>query len=126
MHTLKMQPMELTILMPCLNEVETLGTCIEKAQGFLSRAKVLGEVLVADNGSTDGSQALAESLGARVVRVSSRGYGAAIMGGINSASGRYIIMGDRARLSWPNTCLALPRRLKCCFRKKRGFAPLFF
>ena len=86
--------MELTILMPCLNEVETLGTCIEKAQGFLSRAKVLGEVLVADNGSTDGSQALAESLGARVVRVSSRGYGAAIMGGINGASGRYIIMGD--------------------------------
>ena len=89
-----MQQMELTILMPCLNEVETLGACIEKAQGFLSRARVVGEVLVADNGSTDGSQALAMSLGARVVQVSARGYGAAIMGGINGAGGRYIIMGD--------------------------------
>lgn len=86
--------MELTILMPCLNEVNTLRVCIEKAQGFLTRSKIVGEVLIADNGSTDGSQALATSLGARVVQVSNPGYGAAIIGGIASAKGRYIIMGD--------------------------------
>lgn len=85
---------ELTILMPCLNEARTLPACIGKAQDFLSRAKVPGEVLIADNGSTDGSQALAASLGARVVQIGTPGYGAAIIGGITSAKGRYIIMGD--------------------------------
>ena len=85
---------ELTILMPCLNEAETLERCIVKANGFLARAGVRGEVVVADNGSTDGSQALAEALGARVVAVAARGYGAALIGGIRAARGTYVIMGD--------------------------------
>jgi glycosyltransferase involved in cell wall biosynthesis len=86
--------MELTILMPCLNEAETLGVCIDKALGFLARAGVDGEVLVADNGSSDGSQAIAQARGARVVPVAERGYGAALRGGIAAARGRFIIMGD--------------------------------
>jgi glycosyltransferase involved in cell wall biosynthesis len=85
---------ELTILMPCLNEAETVGTCIGKAQRFLAQAAISGEVLIADNGSTDGSQAIAEKLGARVVTVADRGYGAALIGGIQAANGRYVIMGD--------------------------------
>jgi glycosyltransferase involved in cell wall biosynthesis len=86
--------MELTILMPCLNEAETIGTCIGKALAFLQRAGVAGEVLVADNGSTDGSRSVAEVMGARVVHVEARGYGAALRGGIAAARGRYIVMGD--------------------------------
>lgn len=86
--------LELTILMPCLNEAETIAVCVEKAMGYLRRANVKGEVLIADNGSTDGSQAIATGLGARVVPVSERGYGAAILGGIAAARGKYIIMGD--------------------------------
>jgi glycosyltransferase involved in cell wall biosynthesis len=85
---------ELTILMPCLNEARTLPTCVQAAQSFLARAGVRGEVLVADNGSTDGSQALAQSLGARVVPVPEKGYGAALRGGIEAAHGRFVIMGD--------------------------------
>ena len=85
---------ELTILMPCLDEAETLGRCINKAQGFLERTGMLGEVVVADNGSTDGSQAIARLHGARVVPVPSRGYGAALISGIKAARGRYVIMGD--------------------------------
>lgn len=85
---------ELTILMPCLNEAETLATCIVKARGFLDRTGMSGEIVIADNGSTDGSQQIAEDLGARVVPVTQRGYGAAIAGGIEAARGRYIIMGD--------------------------------
>jgi glycosyltransferase involved in cell wall biosynthesis len=85
---------ELTILMPCLNEAETLGRCIAKAQGFLARSGVAGEVLVADNGSTDGSQAIAQAAGARVVAVSQRGYGSALKTGISAARGTYVIMGD--------------------------------
>ena len=68
---------ELTILMPCLNEAETVGACIGKAQRFLSKTDISGEVLIADNGSTDGSREIAEKLGARVVPVAGRGYGAA-------------------------------------------------
>jgi glycosyltransferase involved in cell wall biosynthesis len=86
--------MELTILMPCLNEDETVGACVDKALGFLKRAGVAGEVLVADNGSTDRSQAIAEARGARVVTVPEPGYGAALRGGIAAARGRFIIMGD--------------------------------
>ena len=86
--------LELTILMPCLNEAETVQACVAKALGFLKRAGVAGEVLLADNGSTDGSQALGEAAGARVVGVMDRGYGAALMGGICAARGRYVIMGD--------------------------------
>src|SRR6266705_273771 len=85
---------ELTILMPCLNEAATVGSCIAKARGFLERAGIAGEVLVADNGSDDGSRALAEAAGARVVEVAERGYGAALAGGITAARGRYVIIGD--------------------------------
>lgn len=86
--------LELTILMPCLNEAETLAICIEKAQSFLSRSGVRGEVLISDNGSTDGSQAIATGLGARVSEAPRRGYGAALINGIENARGRFIIMGD--------------------------------
>ena len=85
---------DLTILMPCLNEAETLAVCIDKARGFLERAGIVGEVLIADNGSTDGSQLIAETHGARVAAIPERGYGAALIGGIAAARGRYVIMGD--------------------------------
>lgn len=85
---------ELTILMPCLNEAETLAVCIRKAQGFLRRTGIAGEVLISDNGSTDGSQQIATDLGARVSTASRRGYGAALINGIEQARGRYIIMAD--------------------------------
>jgi hypothetical protein len=80
--------------MPCLNEAETVATCVRKARAFLAAAGVEGEVVVADNGSTDGSPTLAEQAGARVVHVDERGYGSALMGGIRAAQGRYVIMGD--------------------------------
>lgn len=86
--------LELTILMPCLNEAETLVGCIRKAKQFITDNQVVGEVLVADNGSTDGSQAIAEREGARVVNVKRRGYGAALVGGIEAATSRFVIMGD--------------------------------
>jgi hypothetical protein len=85
---------ELTILMPCLNEAETIEVCVRKAFGFLERAGINGEVLVADNGSSDGSPDLARRLGARTIEVPRRGYGAAVIQGINAARGRYVIMGD--------------------------------
>ncbi|MCP8884879.1 glycosyltransferase [Devosia sp. XJ19-1] len=88
------ETLELTILMPCLNEAETLAACVEKAQGFLARSGIAGEVLISDNGSTDGSQAIAEALGARVVTAAQRGYGAALGTGIAEARGRFVIMGD--------------------------------
>lgn len=86
--------LELTILMPCLNEAETLATCIQKAKKFLQQENIHGEVLIADNGSTDGSREIAVELGARVISVPTRGYGAALKSGIQRAYGRYIIMGD--------------------------------
>lgn len=86
--------LELTILMPCLNEAETLATCIDKAQAYLQRTGVRGEVLIADNGSTDGSIEIAQTHGARVVHVPIRGYGAALSHGIANARGKYVIMGD--------------------------------
>ena len=85
---------ELSVVIPCLNEAETLGTCIERAREAMDRARVSGEVIVADNGSVDGSQAIAARLGARVVPVDRRGYGSALMGGIAAARGRYVVMGD--------------------------------
>jgi glycosyltransferase involved in cell wall biosynthesis len=85
---------ELSIVMPCLNESETLAACIRKARSFLLRSGISGEIIVADNGSTDGSQEIAARLDARVVPVPRRGYGAALMGGIEAARGRYIVMGD--------------------------------
>jgi glycosyltransferase involved in cell wall biosynthesis len=86
--------LELSIVMPCLNEAETVATCVTKAMRFLRQHGVAGEVVVADNGSTDGSQERAGAAGARVVPVPARGYGAALMGGIAAARGRYVIMGD--------------------------------
>jgi glycosyltransferase involved in cell wall biosynthesis len=85
---------ELTVLMPCLNEARTVAGCIEAALAFMKRAGVAGEVLVADNGSSDGSIDIATRAGARVVNVPRRGYGAALGAGIAAAKGRYVIMGD--------------------------------
>jgi len=85
---------ELTILMPCLNEAGTLASCISKARAFLAGSGCTGEVVVADNGSTDGSQAIAAANGARVVHVAERGYGSALLAGIRAAHGKYVIMGD--------------------------------
>ncbi|HZB29103.1 MAG TPA: glycosyltransferase family 2 protein, partial [Streptosporangiaceae bacterium] len=86
--------MELSVVMPCLNEAETIETCVRKAIGFFEEHGVDGEVVIADNGSTDGSQQLARDAGARVVPVSDKGYGNALMGGIRAAKGRYVVMGD--------------------------------
>src|SRR6516164_7784962 len=80
--------------MPCLNKAETVATCVSKANRFLARSGISGEEVVADNGSTDGSQRLAEEAGAGVVPVRDKGYGNALMGGIVAARGKYVIMGD--------------------------------
>ncbi|UUZ60012.1 glycosyltransferase family 2 protein [Nocardioides sp. B-3] len=87
-------PIELSIVMPCLNESETLATCIRHALTFLATSGVVGEVIIADNGSTDGSQQIALDEGARVVNVPEKGYGAALIGGIAAAHGTYVAMGD--------------------------------
>lgn len=89
-----MDNIELTILMPCLNEEKTIGLCIEEARRFLDEKAIVGEILVADNGSTDASASIAKGLGAIVVNVSDKGYGNALIGGIRAAKGRYVIMGD--------------------------------
>ena len=85
---------ELSIVMPCLNEADTIAICIEKAQRAIAEHDINAEIVIADNGSTDGSQQIARTHGARVVPVDQRGYGAALMGGINAARGRYVMMGD--------------------------------
>jgi len=85
---------ELSIVIPCLNEAETLARCIEKARLGIQRAGVRGEIIVADNGSTDGSPSIAQKSGARVVPVKEKGYGSALRGGIQAASGKWILMGD--------------------------------
>ena len=87
-------PLELSILMPCLNEARTVGICIQKARQFLTLHGISGEIIVADNGSTDGSVEIAGQLNARVVRVPIRGYGAALATGIDAAAGKFVIMGD--------------------------------
>jgi glycosyltransferase involved in cell wall biosynthesis len=86
--------LEFTILMPCLNEALTVENCVRQAKDYLTKRGILGEVLVADNGSTDGSQALARAAGARVVEISDKGYGAALIGGIRAAKARFVIMAD--------------------------------
>jgi glycosyltransferase involved in cell wall biosynthesis len=88
------EPLELSVVMPCLNEANTLASCIRKAQQVIREANLAGEVVVADNGSTDGSQEIARSMGARVIEVQHKGYGHALMGGIAAARARYIVMGD--------------------------------
>ncbi len=85
---------ELSVVMPCLNEADTLETCIRKAQTAMREAGIEGEVIIADNGSDDGSREIAERLGARVVSVSARGYGNALKGGIEAARGKFVLMGD--------------------------------
>ena len=84
----------LTILMPCLNEARTLPICIAKARSYIARQSFRSEILIADNGSNDGSREIAESLGARVIAVSQRGYGNALRAGIEGAKGKFVIMGD--------------------------------
>ena len=86
--------LELSVVMPCLNEAETLQVCIEKSQRAFREHHILGEVIVADNGSSDGSPEIAERLGARVVKVGKKGYGSALMGGIIAARGKFVVMGD--------------------------------
>ncbi|RJP48446.1 MAG: glycosyltransferase family 2 protein [Anaerolineaceae bacterium] len=84
----------LSILMPCLNEAETLEACIRKADGFLKTSRIEGEIIVADNGSTDGSIEIAKNAGAKIIHVTEKGYGSALMGGIQAARGEWIVMGD--------------------------------
>jgi glycosyltransferase involved in cell wall biosynthesis len=91
---LSKQEIELSVVMPCLNEADTLEACIQKALSSIETLGIAGEVVVADNGSTDGSIQIAEAAGARVVHVAQRGYGSALMGGIEAARGKYVIMGD--------------------------------
>jgi glycosyltransferase involved in cell wall biosynthesis len=85
---------EVSVVMPCLNEADTLAACIQKAQRAFKEHRINGEIVIADNGSTDGSQAIAQNLGARVVSVEAKGYGNALMGGIAAARGKFVIMGD--------------------------------
>src|SRR5262245_37139008 len=87
-------PIELSVVMPCLNEADTLETCIQKARRALADLSINGEIIVADNGSTDASIEIAKRCGARVVSIAEKGYGNALMGGIAAANGRYIVMGD--------------------------------
>ena len=89
-----MADLDLTILMPCLNEAETLATCVRQAVAAIEASGVTGEVVVADDGSTDGSQEIARAEGARVVDVATRGYGTALIGGIEAARGKYVMVAD--------------------------------
>jgi glycosyltransferase involved in cell wall biosynthesis len=86
--------LEVSIIMPCLNEVETLEICICKAQRSLTENRIKGEIIVADNGSTDGSPSIAKKLGVRVIHITARGYGNALAGGMAAARGNFIILGD--------------------------------
>ena len=88
------RPIELSVVMPCLNEADTISVCIQKAQRAMEQIEIRGEIIVADNGSTDGSVDIAQRLGARVVPVNEKGYGYALMDGIAAARGKYILMGD--------------------------------
>jgi glycosyltransferase involved in cell wall biosynthesis len=91
---MQQKDLSVSILIPCLNEAETIAICVTKAKNFLATHNITGEVLVADNGSTDGSQKLASEAGARVIHITEKGYGNALLGGIKATTGKYIIMGD--------------------------------
>lgn len=91
---IKESEIELSIIMPCLNEAETIGTCIKKALEYIKTSGISAEIVIGDNGSTDGSQEISKNLGARVVDIPVKGYGAALLGAINASKGKYIIMGD--------------------------------
>src|SRR5215475_5124 len=91
---LETRPVELSVVMPCLNEADTLAECIEKVRRVLCEHRIAGEIIVADNGSTDGSSDIAARMGARVVRVKEKGYGNALRGGTASARGKYVITVD--------------------------------
>ncbi|MEL7500324.1 MAG: glycosyltransferase family 2 protein [Planctomycetota bacterium] len=93
-EAIDLEPLELSIVMPCLNEADTLATCIEKCNRVIAEHDLRAEVIIADNGSTDGSIEIAEQHGARVVHVTAKGYGNALRGGIAEARGTYVIMGD--------------------------------
>src|SRR5437879_1286528 len=88
------QDIEVSVVMPCLNEARTVGTCIDKARSSLGKLGVKSEIVIADNGSTDGSQDIARQHGARVIHATRKGYGAALQTGIAAAQGRFVIMGD--------------------------------
>ena len=90
----QVEPIEVSVVIPCLNEQDTLARCIEKARRAFREHSIAGEILVADNGSTDSSRTIAEREGARVVTVRESGYGSALMGGIAAARGRFVIIGD--------------------------------
>ncbi len=90
----KQNIVELSIVMPCLNESDTVGICVDKARRFIESNKINGEIIVADNGSTDGSQEIALNAGAKLVQVKTKGYGSALIGGVSKAKGKYIILGD--------------------------------
>jgi len=87
-------PLELSVVIPCLNEADTLATCLTKAQTAMHAAHIHGEIIVADNGSSDGSQTIARRLGARVIDIPRKGYGSALMGGIAAAQGTFVLMAD--------------------------------
>ena len=107
--------MEVSVVIPCLNEEDTLGSCIEKARQALREHNIAGEIIVADNGSTDASRTIAEDHGARVAMVNEPGYGSALMGGIAAANGRFVIIGD-ADLSYD--FLEIPKIVK---KLREGF-----
>jgi glycosyltransferase involved in cell wall biosynthesis len=92
--TNEVSAVEFSIVLPCLNEAETLGVCIRKAQQALRENNINGEIIIADNGSTDGSPDIAAKLGARVINVTAKGYGNALMSGISAANGKYVLMAD--------------------------------
>src|ERR1051325_9774552 len=87
-------PVTISVVMPCLNEATTLRGCVEQIQAVIRSSRLTGEIIVADNGSTDNSRGIAAQAGARVVRVEQRGYGNALLGGINAATGSYVVIGD--------------------------------
>src|SRR6266496_5917178 len=103
----KASALEVSVVMPCLNEADTLEACIAKAQRALGEHRISGEIIVADNGSTDGSQAIATRMGVRLVHVEAKGYGNALMGGIAAARGRFVSWATRTTATIFYSCPVL-------------------